>query len=366
MKIGILTFHFAHNYGAMLQSYALCSILLKQHNAYIIDYRLPYIYKNFEAQSLKDVYRIYTSTNSRMISILKTLKNYYKYKFKSKKWLRFEAFLNEELRTTNRIYNIIEINSLKFDAIIFGSDQIWNEHLTGGYAPIYFGVGLDVKKKIAYAASNGRDTIPQDNINDFFSLSKNYSKIGVREKGLSAFLNKQGLKNFFVSDPVFFLSKEQWSQIASYPRNKNYLLVYSFDEVPGFFAYAMNLAKKLNKQMVCLLHRKKRLPKNVTQVLDSGPKEFIGYFCNADYILTTSFHGTAFAIIFNKQFCVLPPHNTSERINSLLQILNLNNRIINDVENLPNFEKINYSEVNKKLETYKNESLTFLYNSLNS
>ena len=96
-----------------------------------------------------------------------------------------------------------------------------------------------------------------------------------------------------------------------------------------------------------------------------GPKEFLGYFFNADFILTNSFHGTAFSILTQKQFYCIPPQKGRERIDSILQQLVLQDRIIEFNESIDyKFPVINYDEVYKKLDTFKRKSIEYLTQSI--
>lgn len=345
MKIGILTFHYAHNYGAMLQAYALCTKLKKfGHNAEIVDYRLPYIYRNHERLGLRAFYKQRYSSENCILGALKTLKNFPRYFFRPTKWYKFEFFLNNILPKSVRLSSAEGINKQGYDVIICGSDQIWNTRLTGELIPLYFCDGLYAPKKITYAASNGNEYIEPKFILDFARLFKNLDYVSIREKGLSDFLNNNGFKNTCVLDPVFLLSKEEWQKVAEKPIESNYLLTYSFDESPGFFEFAYNVANKLGKKMIVYSFEKKlNLQDDIKQFYIGGPKEFLGYLMNADFIITNSFHGTAFSIIFRKQFYSIPPKHGRERIDSLLCTFGLQSRLV-ESDNDINITPLVYSE----------------------
>lgn len=362
MKIGILTFHFAHNYGAMLQAYALVSKLNNMgYDAEIIDYRLPYIYNWHERHSLYKLYNIYKEQNSSLLAFLKTIKHLHENYHKPQKWHRFEDFLNNTLKKSERVYNPSQINQKNYDIILCGSDQIWNEKLTGRLSHIYFCENIAAKKKVAYAASNGTSTIAEKELPIFNHLIKNFQSVSVREEGLCKFLNNRGISVKHVLDPIFLLKKEEWNNIAISPNIKDYILTYSFLESDDFFPIAINVAKRLKKKLICLRFDKRRdLPKSIMQYVHGGPREFLGLFSQASFIITNSFHGTAFSILYQKNFICLLPKNGIERMTSLLSCLELKDRII-EKGNLQIIEKdINYDSVNKKLEEEKKKSLLFL------
>ena len=362
MKIGILTFHFAHNYGAMLQAYALSTKLRNMgYDAEIIDYRLPFIYKNHERLGLLEYWKS-KPRNNILIALLKLIKNYPKYYKRPTKWYKFEHFLNTNLPISDRIYSKDEINQKYYDVIICGSDQIWNEHLTGKLIPIYFGDGINVPVKIAYAASNGENVIPKDRINDFSILFHNLTCVSIREKGLSDFLVKNGYLNTNVLDPVFLLKSNEWSEIALFPKKSGYVLTYSFNETDDFFDIASRVAKKLNKKLIVFAYEKKKISSKIFQYISGGPRDFIGYIMNADFIITNSFHGTAFSVIFRKQFVCIPPKRGRERIDAMLNVFGISNRIIeNDSLDSIKYD-INYN--NALIQREISNSLDFITNSL--
>lgn len=365
MNIGILTFHYAHNYGAMLQAYALTTFLKESgHEAKIIDYRLPYIYDRHERLGVVNFYKKRYSHTNILIGILKTIKNYPKHYFRPAKWYRFEEFLDNTLSKSDRVDLPENICESSYDAIICGSDQIWNTRLTGSLIPLYFCEGIDAQKKIAYAASNGDDYVDIKHLPEFSKLFQNFDSVSIREAGLSSFLNDAGFHNTCVLDPVFLLSYKVWDNIAEIPDETNYLLTYSFDETPFFFTFAYKIARELGKKMIVFAYEKKKnLPKDVKQYIIGGPKEFVGYVKNADFVITNSFHGTAFSIIYRKQFYCVPPKYGRERIDALLGSMGLVNRIVeNDCEK-KQIEPLEYSEalINKQIEN----SMEFINNSLN-
>jgi hypothetical protein len=366
MKIGILTFHFAHNYGAMLQAYALCSKLnLLGLDAFIIDYRLPFIYRGYAKYSFYELYRSYCEKYFFAIALGGAIKNFWKVNKKDAKWYRFEDFLNNVEKKTKRIYSPDEINSLKLDAVFCGSDQKWNESLTGGFIPCYFCSGIDDGvKKIAYAASNGKDTILPHLQDKFIMLIKNFDSISVREKGLANYLTSMHIDNSLVLDPVFLLEEQQWNNIAIEPVEQDYVLTYSFWENDNFFESALNVAKLLNKKLICLSFEKKQLPSEVLQICTVGPQEFLGYFKKASFVLTNSFHGTAFSILYRKAFYCVVPKKGRERIDSILLQIGLTNRIIEDVFDGRMPDDIDYSIVETKLNEMRRQSILFIEKAL--
>lgn len=353
MKIGILTFHYAHNYGAMLQAYALSHFLnLHGFDAEIIDYRLHYIYRNYERYHIWGYYKWLHETNTAFISILKTLKSYRRHRNKNLQWNRFEDFLNLKLKKSDRVYNVQEFKC--YDYIICGSDQIWNSQLTGGSNNPYWGNGIDTQiPMISYAASSGGSNIdiPIEQLKDKL---KRFSAISVREKTLCDWLNGLEIKSICSIDPVFLLSSKEWQKLGGCGQDNAadcYLLIYAFQEDLTIYKIADKIARQLNLKIVRLCYKKRT---DLVGVCDScfqddscGPQEFIKYFMNASFICTTSFHGVAFSILFNKQFYSISPKKYSERVSAVLNKFELGRRAINRIEDVNLKEQIDYTDINK-------------------
>ena len=365
MKVGILTFHFAHNYGAMLQAYALETFLnnIKCHTE-IIDYRLPSIYRCHERLNFRQLYLRYRQESNVILSVLRTIKNYVKHRHRNLAWFRFDSFLNDVLIKSSRVFSIDEINKLSYDVIICGSDQIWNSSITKGLIPLYFCEGIKGKvKKIAYAASNGDCQIKISEWEQFSKLVRNFDAISIREDSLSSWLNSKGVYNLKVLDPIFLLDKEEWKKLCSDVQYTNYLLTYSFDENPSFFEKVRNLSKKLELKIICFLYKEHdNFDDDFIQVSDGGPREFLSLFNQASLVVTNSFHGTAFSILFQKQFYCDEPRNGKERIISLLQTLGLEKRLCTG--ELVDEGKIDYSIVNHRVQELRNRSIDFLTSSI--
>lgn len=369
MKIGILTFHCAHNYGAMLQAYALPTKLrILGYDAEIIDFRLEYIYNNIENNSIFQLFHHYYKNEKKLIiAFLKTIKNLYSHKHKSESWYRFEDFLNCIIPKSKRVYRN-QLCLANYDVIICGSDQIWNEVLTGGaFEPVYFGIGFSEKiKVISYAASNGHSRILDKNKATFFQYIKRLQHVSVREKGFHLYLNNIGLKNTLVLDPIFLLERNDWDKIAIMPKEDDYILSYSFNESPNYFQKALYVSKKLNKKLVCFTFRKKKhIPSEFTEYYIGGPREFLGYFSKASYVITNSFHGTAFSILYKKDFICVPPLKRRERIDSLLSIFRIKETIVEDSEDMPLLlPKIDTASIQAILNEKRSQSVNYLISSI--
>lgn len=367
MKVGVLTFHYAHNYGAMLQAYALVSKLNSLgFEAEVIDYRLPCIYENHEKLSFSRLFDKYKRNDSSLISLLKAIKNYYRNRNRDVKWDRFEKFLNVFLPKSRRVFKQ-DLSGLNYNAFICGSDQIWNPIFTDGVNPIYYLQNLSKSSiRIAYAASNGQDKIEELNLERSINYINSLNAISVREKGLKDFLTSKINKPVeHVLDPIFLLEKEDWETVLELPNEKDYILVYSFHEDDLFYESLKLVEAQFKMPIIKLCYEKdKNISSHIKQIDNCGPREFLGYFRNASFVITNTFHGTAFSVLFEKQFRVVPPKRFRGRIDSVLSEIKLSGQVIEDISQA-NLEKtINYNEVLPLLGNWRALSIQFLLNAL--
>lgn len=348
MKIGLLTFHRAHNYGAILQAYALQEFLItKNYDVEFIDYynkSLLNVYNWFSLKRLKS-----KSINSFINEIKKIPK-------RKKRYDAFKNFIKSNLSLSNKRY---DLNS--YNLIIIGSDQVWNKQLTNGFDNMYWGNFPHTSdcKIISYAASM------QDNINeeDFQTIKKllnNFSGISVREKSIKAQLTKLTSKDIStVLDPTLILDKKIWDEFSGERLIKEkYILVYQVRYNSQIVTIAENISKLLNLKIFYLSARVDCI--NSKGIDAIGPREYINLFKFADYVICTSFHGTVFSVIFNIPFCsVLLNDGKDARVLDLLKDLDLENRGT-DVFHNGLFDEINWKTVNEKLSELRNQSIKYL------
>lgn len=353
MKVGILTFHCADNYGAVLQAYALQEYLKSLgHEAFIINYRPKYL--TFH-------YRIFVNSlpdGSVLMKLKYFLRNVLIAPIRLKRHLSFASFRKKHLNCLN-----IDLNEPynNLDIFIFGSDQIWNSTITNGLDEIFFGnfVASTNKKLIAYAASAG-STLNINNTQKIFfqeHLSKFYA-IGVREKSLLNFLKP--LQCFLTIDPVLLAGQELFNKIAQYNIKGKYLLLFQLGDNHDVEKIAFQVGRK-KKLPIIKINSSSESLKNRKVISSASPELFLSYIKNASYVVTPSFHGTAFSILFKKDFTsVCLSSIEGERIVNLLQQLGLQNRIATLDSSLFNTESIDYSIAYKLYELFRNDSKIFI------
>lgn len=366
-KVGIITLHRVRNYGSVLQTYALCETLKKYGVEPIV---IDYIPKRFRLRT--DLFYVrkdrYTDRNGRenklkkhILSVASIFPRYYYY-------TRFSQFVNKYIKLSEKqyfSYNDLKMDTnLNYDIYMNGSDQVWNMAWENGVDPTFF---LDFtpfgKKRYAYAASFSKPQLSQDEFYAIMPLLQKYQYISVREKSGIDILKAMGIKNAeFVLDPTFLLTKQQWSNIASKRLIKEpYVLIYQLNADLNLVPLAKNIAMK-RKLKVVDFSRSLKAKDGVDYVLGfKTPQDFLSAAMYADYIVTDSFHGTAFSINFNKEFLSIR-YSYPERVKSLLELVELNDRFVDkDCDNEPNgLQLINYTEINSKIEVMRKVSFDFL------
>jgi hypothetical protein len=357
MKVGLLTFHAAHNYGAVLQAYGTLALLNSLGiTANCIDYRPNYLAKQRIFPRLKN-----QPFSIKIKLIIEGMMVFY---WRIKRRNRFNNFINSKLNTSKEGY----LNLGKsHEAYIMGSDQIWNIQLTKGFDAPFWG-NFKTKKgvvKVSYAASMSNYNLNTSQKKKMGELLKNFDAISVREEQSESFiLDNFNIKTNTVLDPTFLLEKSQWSLISKKPTiNTKYVLVYSIGLRDEALRVANLIAKQLNFKIVELTAL---VDKNVlfNKCQTASPEEFLGYFEHAAFIVTTSFHGTAFSIINKKPFYSIAHGNDKDtRQRTILNKLGLNNRLIS-IGETPILDEINYESVHTKLDLLRANSINFLKNSL--
>lgn len=361
MKIGLLTFHSAHNYGAVLQAYATQEKVKELgHHIEVIQYNPDYLIK----QKLFPVSR----NNSPMVNLKLIVEGVLTFSSKILRRKKFENFINNKLQLSAKEYlNKPFQSNLDYDIFIMGSDQIWNCKLTKGFDKVYLG-NFETKpsaRKITYAASMSHYGLTAAQSSEFATLIENFNQISVREEDLQEFLSKNYNKNStIVVDPTFLLTANKWSAMAEKPKtNKKYVLVYSVDLRNDALRIAQNIAKEIQAEVIELsMNVDKNGLKNKYQT--ASPEAYVGLFENAAFVVTSSFHGTAFSVIFNKPFySIAHGSDKDSRQKTILNNLGVLDRFIAKDSN-PSFKTLDYTIPNQKLNDLRESSIQFLEKSL--
>ncbi|GKS69079.1 hypothetical protein W03_10830 [Nitrosomonas sp. PY1] len=298
LKIGILTFHRALNNGAVLQSFALQEAIKKLgHDAEIIDYRQNFIERRYQFFKINPAF--ITQPLIFLRNLIRSIKRL-PYTIQRKK--QFELFAQDHLQVSHSIVNGKDEIPQQYDIYIIGSDQVWNSNLTGGIDEIYWGAfSIPINsKKISYAASTPYQNLAYIAEEQLVRFIHNFDDISVREKIIQEKLQKYTSKPIkLVLDPTLILPKDVWEEIVT-PKYKNerYIVIYQarlFKKNPKLLQEkARILANKLNCKVI-----------DINNPLDRqcySPSDFVSLIKYAQYVITSSFHGAAFSVIFNTPF----------------------------------------------------------------
>lgn len=365
MKIGILTFHRAENFGAALQVFALSMYLKnKGFDVSVIDYKCPKIEHQYD---IFNPHILFTRKN-----FIYTFDKYYHRLINSKKALKKKSIYREFRDKYLKLYPCKKeiVDDLGFDAYIVGSDQIWRLSLTGGVDKHYF-LDFPMKDgaiKIAYAASSEVTCFSELRAEKkkLSCLLDKFDRLSVREVQLYEELKTYTKKDIKVClDPTFLLPPSDYISLIKESKFKNYVLVYHLFETNEGSKLAHKIANEKNLQVVeihsSVSHRKS--DKQSIHIDVFGPQEMLGYIYNADTIITTSFHGLALSIIFNKQFWAINEGQV-DRLRNLLGIVNLGNRLLDTSCDYNPNNRIDYSLVNQTINQARQSSMSFLQESL--
>ena len=370
MKAGIVTFNSAHNYGAVLQVYAM--------QEYLKSLGLEVDVINYRIKEIDNVYKLYNikSKKSKIIRGVKKVLKFFKVnaveRWRIEKRRNFEYFINNVLNTTKPYQTLKEIQAdfLQYDILIAGSDQIWNTELTKGFKPAYFlEFGNKDARRVSYAASIGNDEIDNKYVLLYKRYLENFDFISVREESMKEIFKELTDKPITrVIDPTLLLDKEVYDNLKKETKykGKDYIYVHYIGDDDKTYEIADKLSRTLGIPIVH--NRRKGLFENELDYLFRGsPEEFISVIENAKYIVTNSFHTTVFALIYEKDFITVPHAKRPARMQNLLEIAGLSNHLVEDVRIMPKLEslKIDYKDVKKRLLEERKGSVEFLNNAIN-
>lgn len=354
MKIGIITFQQAINYGAVLQVYSLQRLLSDLNlNTKVINYISPKLLSDYRLVKFGKGFKAFVHS---VISAIV---------FKKKK-SKFDRFAKKYLNLTNSTCHKNELANLasKLDFVITGSDQVWNYEITN-HDTTYLLDFVEPQKRLSYAASFGVSTIPKELQQRYSELLKGFKYITVRERQGADLVRKLCNEEVpVVLDPTLLLKKSDWEEIVSnLPVPSKKIVVYTLSRSD----LLMNIADALSKETgleIAVLNPRLRNIFSKTSAYTSGPDEFINLFMNAEYVLTNSFHGTAFAINFNKKFLVELPDGERGKLNSrienILELSNLKDRYVNTMDLNKMYADIDWDNVNYILDIERNKSFSHL------
>ena len=338
-RIGIATIHKSSNFGGSLQAYALYKYLESQgHSVEIIDLLRP-VHERFIYDSRYKPYRStrYSFKNRLREAVKKMLGYKDRRGFASEiSEQRFNDFFKDikyskEYRKIRYIYK----DAPEYDVYVSGSDQLWSPMHPFCIEPFFLTFAPEGSKKISYATSIGVTELTDREKADFKKWLASYEAISVREAEgkqlLDSFIKDKNIE--VVADPTFLLDIEDWKSLAVAPDIKeNYILLFSLTNTKPLVDFAIRMSKESGKKLV-ILKGPNLDADSPDYLLDNniGPREFLGYFDNADMIITDSFHGSVFSMLMGaKNFFsyIQPVSKTGSRITNLLKTVEEPNHLL--------------------------------------
>lgn len=368
--IGIITIHKIHNYGSVLQAYALQHICESLgYKVEIIDYSFP---NSFHQNNR---YYAHCDTQPNEPQWIKVL--FARALIRQHRGIN--KFIDRFLHLSSRRYanpDELAANAPLYDVYLTGSDQVWSPRHCNGDPSFLLHFAPDGKKRVSYAASIGTGIIPNELRPLYRELLSKYDYISVREdSGRGIIKDLIGCNPQVVLDPTLLLDKEQWNSIAA-PRRlvKSkyilcYFLNYSFNAFPYVDSMAVDIQRKTGYKIVRVARPPHHLFLNNTEYrIGASPEEFLALIRDAEIVLTTSFHGTAFAVNYGKPLYTIIQDFASgdSRQVSLMRQLGLENKVLSLADPFPESETYNYDVAleQERLRGLRYQSMNYLEKAL--
>lgn len=366
-KVGIITQHRVVNYGSVLQTYALQEKIKELgYDCEIIDYypeRFTPLGMLKRIKNKGEIFRksLLIRTVARIVIIPSYIMRFH----------MFFRFINNHISMTSNTYKSekdLETEIFNYDIFCTGSDQVWNYGWNEKIEyPYFLAFAPDSARKISYAASFGKSTLDPKEISETTRLLKRYDAISLRELSGVRIIEGLGIKDSVnVLDPTLLLTGEEWRKISSKKyHGDEYILIYNLNRNPKIDSYAKELSNLTGLEIRYLSYQLHEFYKDGKMFCNSKVEDFLALIDGAQYVITDSFHATAFSLNFNKEFVIVYPEKYSTRLQSILEILGLTDRVAKNEKDMSVVEsKIDYEHVNKVLEAERRKSLEWLTSAL--
>lgn len=354
MKIGTLTFHRAQNYGGVLQCYALMKFLQNRgYDVEVVDYRCP---------KIENAYRVlnFNTFKSFIASLL-----YLPKRLSARR--NFARFRIKYLDISKEVYREASDFRDQYDICIMGSDQVWTLRLVGGYNPVYYGDFSEQIRKIGYAVSIAEvNNFKEDERREMAKHIKNFSHFSTREESFrDEIIRLVGGKVCTVLDPSLLLTKEEYASIVEEPSEQDYVLYYQQEYNPKTKEIIVDVAHQIGAKMIVIITGGKErygMPYRYYDTNNLSVLKFLGLIKNAMVVFTSSFHGTAYSLVFRKDFYFVA-NDAPDRARNLLVKCGAEDRLIHSTDKIC-FSKVDYTIVESRLNTARQFSIDFLINSI--
>lgn len=346
-KVATITFQDANNYGAMLQCYALQHTIKNiGYQCDVIDYYCEYLAKPYCKAAIK--------RKGIIRYILGNINVFVRWPRKK----RFKEFRKKIERTSKVDCSTIDSLNSEYDIFITGSDQVWNYKLTNFDTRYFLDFVCDSRKKMSYAASLGFDSFPSEIADNYYSLLKDFAVVNVREQSACELLKTLlGDRVFVGMDPTLLLMKNDWDEVSVETKYSGYIFVYQLSPSK----YMTNILKELKKATGLKVIAVPFVMGAVGAkcALGAGPSEWIGYIKNAEYVVTDSFHATAFSLIYSKKLysCV---NESASRITDLLGTVGMECFLYTKDRQFELINNVDYEAAQKIIAEERKKSISML------
>ena len=329
-KIAIITLHRVNNYGSILQAYATqCYFEKLGYEVNIIDYRRSW--------EIGIGYWVYPNEKS----LIGVARNILYFPSKIVQFFRFRRFLKTKLKLTPNTYSCKEDffhYPIHADIFCTGSDQVWNSGWNRGVIPAYFLDFVEKKKgvkKISFAASFGCSKLNQEDKSIIEPLLKDYDCVTVREKNSVGMLSSEfGIESKEILDPTLQMDGEFWRSLCKKERyrRKKYVLLIQLNRNHEFDNLAVKFAEQNDLELVRLCLRVDQFLLPGKHIVIPEVEDYVRLVRDAEFVLTDSFHAVSFCLNLNIQFYVYYPEKYSERLRSIMEILQIENRELKNMD----------------------------------
>ena len=346
-KAAVITLHYIRNYGSVLQTFATQYMFEKLgYSVEIIDYIRPNMRNDGRKKAGGNILR----------NVVYTVENWFINRVCT-------AFLQKYVHLTRNYedYQALAAEPPGADVYITGSDQTWNSEYNGGVLPAYY---LDFApggcKRIGYSVSIGMNNFPDEEKAQIKSYIEKYDAVSVRDKRAKYLLKDLGYQNVEqVIDPTLALSREDWCPLFSKKMIRGkYILIYKLNRNPLLEEYAKKLAKETGCKIVRVTYWLSNLFHGGKGIFCPNVGAFLSLIDNAEYVLTDSFHCTAFSLNFHKNIYVFYPGKYSSRLQSVLELTGTEHRVIRDTAERP--DEIDFSHVDDVLLRERSRIVAFM------
>lgn len=360
-KIGIINHWMVNNYGALFLAYAL------ERKIRELGYDVETI--SWLPDEVRRPWKLSMLRKTGIVHYLLRLGYFGVFVLPRQKNFRSFRSLMQTSRRTYTDATLPEIAD-SYDIIMIGGDQLWNCKINYYNENNFLPFIKEKERKVVYAASLSQDFIREDFKATFKKLAMGFGYITVRERRAAELIEEvTGIKPPRVIDSAFLLSADDWAKLAQEPKETDkYIFVYQVQSDRSVVNFANKLAKKKGCRIIyCPFPLKKQI--HCRRKPYMSPEKWLGYIKNAEYVVTDAFHGTVFAIIFNREFFSEISEygkDTGSRITNILEVLSLQNRILDkgNTDILLDCPKIEWSRINNLINDESKEAQKHITNML--